>query len=179
MFKHYPKLSAIALTYLLAFGVFAALGPDTAHHLVEPLGIGGIIVAGALYTYGFTASLGAVVLFALVPDYSPVMLALLGGFGATVADLTIFRFMKGTLHKEVLKISHSPIIKYIVQSRAARTKWIRNAAGFFIIASPLPDEIGIALISMTRMNEETFRIVDFCANVLGIYALAYVATMLY
>jgi hypothetical protein len=107
------------------------------------------------------------------------MLALLGGLGATVADLTIFKFMKGSIHKEVLKISHTPFIKFIVQSHVARTKWLRNIAGFCIIASPLPDEIGIALISLTRMNEETFRIVDFCANALGIYALAILATLLY
>ena len=179
MFKHFPQFTAVILTYLLAFGVFAALGPATAHAIVAPLGIGGIIVAGALYTYGFTASIGAVLLFALAPDYSPVLLALLGGLGATVADLTIFGFFKGTLHKEVNKVASIPAIKFVIKSRLFRSAWVRDLLGFLIIASPLPDEIGIALISMTRMTKSTFRIVDFSANVLGIYFLAIMGMLVY
>jgi hypothetical protein len=56
---------------------------------------------------------------------------------------------------------------------------VRNTLGFLIIASPLPDEIGVALISMTRMDETTFRTLDFAANAFGIYVLAIAATAVY
>ena len=179
VFKHYPRLSIVALTYALAFAIFGAIGPDTAHALVEPFGLGGIIVAGALYTYGFTASIGAVLLVALAPDYSPITLALLGGVGATIADLTLYRFFKGSLHLEIGRIAKIPMVSVIVKSPLLRRKKIRNILGFLVIASPLPDEIGIALISLTRMNESTFRIVDFAANVVGIYLLATLGGLIY
>ena len=179
MFKHYPRLTAVVLTYLVAFGVFAAVGPMTAHNLVEPLGIGGIILAGALYTYGFTASIGAVLLIALAPDYSPVVLALLGGIGATISDITIFTFIRGSLHKEINQLAKHTTVARILKSRALNQKWIRDILGFLVIASPLPDEVGITFLTMTRMDDATFRIVDFTANVLGIYILAIIATLVY
>jgi hypothetical protein len=56
---------------------------------------------------------------------------------------------------------------------------MRNLVGFLIITSPFPDEIGVAFLSMTKMDESTFRVVSFAANVLGVYLLASAGTLLY
>ncbi len=179
MFRNYPKLSAVLLSYIIVFGLFAVIGPQDVHHLVEPLGIGGIIVAGALYTYGFTASLGAVLLIAITPDHSPFLMAFLGALGATAADITIFKFLKGNLRSEVLRIAKFRPIRLVLNSKLMRARPIRALVGFLVIASPLPDEIGVAFISMTRMQISQFRLVCFAANFVGVYALTALGNIVY
>lgn len=179
MFKHYPKLSAILLTYPLALGIFAAIGPETMHLIVEPWGTGGIFVAGALYTYGFTASAAMFIIPAFLPHYSPIAIALIAGLGATLADVTIFRLLKGNLKKEIQRVAKIPTVKRVLGTPLMKIKAVRNIIGFLIITSPFPDELGIAFLTMAKMDEPTFRIVSFAANVLGVYLLASAGTLLY
>lgn len=179
MFSHYPKLTAIALTYPVALFIFAAIGPQAMHLLVEPFGIGGILLAGALYTYGFTASAAMFIIPSFLPDYPVILIALVAGLGATLADITIFRLMKGDLKTEIQRVSKIPSVRKVLRSGLLRQKVVRNLLGFLIIMSPFPDEIGVAFLSMTRMNEPTFRIVSFAANILGVYLLASAGTLLY
>ena len=179
MFSHYPKLTAIALTYPVALFIFAAIGPEAMHLLVEPFGIGGVFLAGALYTYGFTASAAMFIIPAFLPDYPVILIALVGGLGATLADITIFRLMKGNLKTEITRVSKIPSVRKVLKSTVLKQKIVRNIVGFCIIMSPFPDEIGVAFLSMTKMNENTFRIVSFAANILGVYLLASAGTLLY
>ena len=179
MFKHYPKLSAILLTYPLAIFIFSAVGPEAMHLLVEPFGIGGILVAGALYTYGFTASAAMLILPSFLPDYPVIFIALLGGVGATLADLTIFRLLKGNLRHEIDRVRKIPSVRRVIMSPLLKPKLMRDIVGFLIIMSPFPDEIGITFLSLARMDEPTFRIVSFAANVIGIYLLASAGTLIY
>ncbi len=179
MFKNYPKLSAVLLSYIIVFGLFAIIGPADVHHLVEPLGIGGIIVAGALYTYGFTASLGAVLLVAITPDYSPFLMAFLGALGATAADITIFKFLKGNLRHEVQRIARFKPVRQILASPLIKNRAARSMLGFLVVASPLPDEIGVAFLSMTKMSLSQFRLVTFAANFVGVYALTALSHIVY
>lgn len=176
---HYPKLSAILLTYPIAIFLMAAIGPAALHALVEPFGIGGIFIAGALYTYGFTASAALFIIPAFLPDYSPIFIALVAGLGATLADITIFKFMKGNLKKEIQSVARIPAVRRTLNSRILRHPWSRALVGFLVISSPFPDEIGVAFLSMTRMDESTFRIVSFGANILGVYLLASAGTLVY
>lgn len=179
MFSHYPRLSAIALTYPVAFFVFLAIGPQAAHLIVEPFGIGGILIAGAMYTYGFTASAAMFLIPSFLPDYPVIFIALLAGLGATLADITIFRLLKGNLKREIDRVRKIPSVRRVVMSPLLKPKIMRDIVGFLIIMSPFPDEIGVAFLSLARMDESTFRIVSFAANVLGIYLLASAGTLLY
>lgn len=149
------------------------------HLLVEPFGIGGVFLAGALYTYGFTASAAMFIIPAFLPDYPVILIALVGGLGATLADITIFRLMKGNLKTEITSVSKIPSVRKVLKSTVLKQKIVRNIVGFCIIMSPFPDEIGVAFLSMTKMNESTFRIVSFAANILGVYLLASAGTLLY
>ena len=179
VFTHYPKLSAILLTYPLAFFIFASIGPEAMHLIVEPFGIGGIFVAGALYTYGFTASAAMFLIPSFLPDYPVIFIALIAGLGATLADITIFRLLKGNLKKEIDRVRRIPSVRRIIMSPVMRPKIVRDVIGFLIIMSPFPDEIGVTFLSLARMDEPTFRIVSFAANVLGVYLLASAGTLLY
>ncbi len=149
------------------------------HLIVEPFGIGGIFVAGALYTYGFTASAAMFLIPSFLPDYPVIFIALIAGLGATLADITIFRLLKGNLKKEIDRVRRIPAVGRVLSTPLLRFTFVRNIIGFVIIMSPLPDELGVAFLTMTKMHESTFRIVSFTANILGVYLLASAGTLLY
>lgn len=179
MFTKYPKITAVLLTYPLAYFLFLGVGYDTVHAFLEPIGIGGIFIAGSLYTYGFTASSALFIIPSFLPDYSPLFIALVGGLGATAADLTIFKLLKGNLGDEIDAFRKIPIVRRTLNSRALRPALVRDLLGFLIIMSPFPDEIGVAFLTLARANDATFRIISLTANILGIYLLASAATLLY
>jgi hypothetical protein len=47
--------------------------------------------------------------------------------------------------------------------------------GGLIIASPLPDELGLALMGFVKTNNWTFAIISILCNALGIFVIAVVA----
>jgi hypothetical protein len=47
--------------------------------------------------------------------------------------------------------------------------------GAIIIISPFPDEIGVALMGLTRMNKLSFLVLTYILNSVGIFILALVA----
>ena len=109
--KHFPRLTTIVLSYCAAFLVFLLLGPNFFGHYITPLGTLGIFIAGMLYTYSFTTSIGALLLVPFVLHYPPGYIALIGGCGSLIGDLTIFRLIRNDLHKEVKRIAASRIVK--------------------------------------------------------------------
>jgi hypothetical protein len=173
--KHYPKLTTIALSYIAAAILFLFLGEDFFHTLIVPLGIVGIFIAGSLYTYSFTASIGALLLIALAPHYPAGMIAVVGGIGATLADWTLFRFVGNALHKEIKHLSNSRFVCDIGATSLFCQAWFRNLLGAIILASPFPDEIAVALMSTTKIRKETFIWLTFIADTIGIYLLVSIA----
>ncbi len=51
--------------------------------------------------------------------------------------------------------------------------------GALVIASPIPDEIGIAIMSSAKIDTVSFALLTFIADVLGIYALVSAASLFY
>lgn len=171
MLKRFPHLTTIAFSYVAALLLFFFLGEQFFHNLLTPFGIAGVFIAGALYTYSFSSAAGAVLLLALAPYYSPGVIAVVGGLGAVAADLTIFRFITHDLKKEVGRIAKSALVCQIGAKAIFCKQWFRNALGFMILASPAPDELGIAMISTTKISKETFVVLMFIADMVGIYLL--------
>src|SRR3989344_3365363 len=133
MFKHFPHLTTVGLSYIAAFLILAFLGPDFFHDLIVPFGLIGAFVAGMLYTYSFTASTGALLLIAIAPEYSAGIIAVVAGIGALLSDMAILRFMKNSLKREVLRIAASSFFKKIGKVPVLKERWFRDAVGALII----------------------------------------------
>ncbi len=177
MLKHFPRLTTVALSYLAAFLLLTFLGHDVFEDLILPFGIFGIFVAGMLYTYSFTASIGALLIVAIANDYSPGLIAVVGGIGSLVSDVTIFKLVRNDLHKEVARIGRAPLMKRLGATPVFRERWFRDALGALVVASPLPDEIGIGIMASTKIKEDAFLYLAFIADMVGIYVLVTAATM--
>lgn len=133
----------------------------------------GILFAGALFSSVFTTAPAIVLLAGFGNTAHPAVVGLLGGAGAVLADLLLFQFVKGRLAEDanyLLKEFHLRKLRHFL-----KIGWIRWIAAFFgaiVIASPLPDELGIALLGISRMHAFTFAPLAYIMNSLGIYLIA-------
>ena len=129
---------------------------------------------GILYAYGFTASL-ATGSFLVVADYQNIILTgIIAGMGALIGDLIIFRFIRKSFNKELNQLSKT---KYLKKARSFFNRHsvlnkIVPLLAYIIIASPLPDEIGVALAASYRdVTTKSFAITSYLLNTAGIFTI--------
>jgi len=97
-----------------------------------------------------------------------------GGLGALIADLAIYKFVKFSFANEFnrLKKTHllSTLNHFLNKALSIKEKhYLLWAFGGFIIASPLPDEAGIILLSgLTHIKQSKLAIISYTFNTLGI-----------
>lgn len=63
--------------------------------------------------------------------------------------------------------------------RLRSARWLMGAVGMLIIASPLPDKLGIALLGFSKTKQRFFLLLSFTANFLGILAIGLAAQRLH
>lgn len=131
----------------------------------------GAFFGGILFVSTFTVATGGIILFSLAQYLHPVEIALVAGLGAVVGDLLIFRLIKNDLQTELRTIYNSRLNGRHI-SRLLHTKyfsWSLPVIGAIIIASPLPDEIGISLMGLSKIKTFKFVFVSFLLNTIGIF----------
>lgn len=162
---------------LLAYTLFQH---DFFKIIAETLNSGGyvsIFVAGFLFTYGFTTPFAIGFFAALAPTVNILPAALLAAVGSLLADLLIFRFIRSSFADELEKFRVSYLFQKISglfhehMSDAVKKYVLWTFAGL-ILASPLPDEVGVSLISgTTKLNQTVFGVIAFSCNFVGILAV--------
>ena len=139
----------------------------------------GAFIAGLFFTSIFTTAPAIVILGELAQTISPWQVALVGGFGALLADLLIFRFFTDHVSediKHVMRKYHIGKRRSIFRSRLVR--WFIPFLGALVIASPLPDELGIALLGFAKFPVKVFMLLSFVLNFAGILAIGLIARSL-
>lgn len=169
------------ITYFLIgliVAVFLAQN-DTFHQIltqIESLEYIGAFLAGILFVSSFTIATATVVIAILAQDLNPFALALIGGAGAVIGDLIIFRFVKDHLTRELgllLPREEKSHLKILLKS--PYIAWMLPIIGGLIIASPLPDELGISLLGMANTSQTKLIVISYLSNAFGILAIASVA----
>lgn len=168
---HYKNLTYLALSLIFTF---ILLKNETFHGLLLHLGNYGYIsafIGGVLFVSTFTISIGSVMLLVIAETLHPVEIGIVAGMGAIFSDLTIFHFVRSRgLVEEVKHISG-----YLGGDRVSHllhTKyfsWTLPVVGALIIASPLPDELGVGLIGISKMKTYQFVLLSFILNAVGIF----------
>lgn len=168
---HYKNLTYLAISFVLAL---ILLRTETFRVTLSHLGnygYFGALIGGMLFVSTFTVSIGAVILLFLAKTLHPIEIGLIAGVGAVLSDLMIFRFIRSKgLIEEIKhffnyfggdKISHLIHTKYF--------SWTLPVIGALIIASPLPDELGVSLMGISRMKTRNFIALSFILNSIGIF----------
>lgn len=136
----------------------------------------GAFLAGIFFTSLLTVAPATVVLAELAQKQPLWQLSLVGGLGALLGDYIIFQFIKdrlsGHLH-DYLNRGRSR--RFLALFRLGIWRWIMFALGALVIASPLPDEVGLMMMGLTRVKTSYFVFLSFTLNALGILAVGLVA----
>lgn len=173
MLRKYPKMTVIVLSYILFLLVFYTIDERAFDEIFLKLGIVGIFITGTLYTYGFTGGLATFLIILIAKDNHPIFLAIIGGLGALTADLTIFRLIRNGLNKEINHLARTRFFKAIGSWPVIKHRISRDILGLLVIASPLPDEFGIAILSRDKLiGSKLFAVIAFLTNAIGIYIIA-------
>ena len=146
---------------------------------VKDLGYPGIFLTGVFFVSTFTVVPASIVLFYLAKEFNIFEVVLLAGLGSMVGDYIIFRFLKDKIFKELkpifLQLGGSHVSKLFSTPYFA---WFAPALGAIIIASPLPDEIGIGLLGVTKLKNWQFMILSFVLNSFGIFVIITLVNLL-
>lgn len=170
-FKH-KNLFLLFLSIIAAIVLSKVEAFNTLLLTLGNFGYLGAFVAGMLFVVSFTAATGAIILIALATFLSPLEIGIIAGFGAVLGDLIIFRFIKDDLVEELSPVYHKLGGDHL--TRVLHTKyfsWTLPVIGALIIASPLPDEIGVSLLGIAKMKTYKFILLSFLLNTIGIFLI--------
>lgn len=133
-------------------------------------------VIGLFFTSVLTTTPAIVAIAEFSKYVSPVLLALVGAAGAVCGDLLIFRFVRSPLaHYFVRLASHTKLQKVGGALSAGPLWWLVPALGAIVIASPLPDELGLIMMGLSHIRMSEFIVLSYAMNAAGIFFIAMAA----
>lgn len=140
----------------------------------------GSLIAGFFFTSIFTTAPAIVTLGEIARIQAIVPTALLGALGAVVGDFIIFRFIRDRFSEHVLQLlGHRGVGKRIhALFKLKLFRLVSLFVGSLIIASPLPDELGLSLFGFSKIKTSWFIPLSFISNFIGIILIGLVARAL-
>lgn len=139
---------------------------------IQSLRFIGSFIAGMFFISVFTVAPASVMLVEIAQNTPIWEVAILGGLGAVVGDYIIFRFIRDTLADEIVNFFRkTKLQKVIGVFRLSAFRWLIPLVGAIIVASPLPDELGLTMMGLSKVNTRVFILISFVLNSLGIFLL--------
>ena len=174
----YPKIMLLILAIILTYFLFRNPFVQTYVSHLGALSYIGIFIAGILFAFGFTAPLSVGFFISLNP--SNIWIAgIIGGLGALIADLIIFKTIKISFEDEFKRLRNSKAIvkikRVIERSFSEKIKvYLMYAFAGILIASPLPDEAGVIMLAgLTKISAKSLALISFILNTFGIIILLF------
>ncbi len=147
--------------------------------LLEYLGGGTILasfVAGMFFTSVATTAPSLAVLGELSLAGNFIVVALVGGLGAVLGDFVLFTFVRDRISRDASFLLRGPRAMRVLHIfKHRRFRRVLPIVGALIIASPLPDELGLALMGFSKMSNRYFFVISYIMNVAGILLIGLVA----
>ena len=172
----YPKLTLYVIAVICAYFVFQIPSVLSFVSSFDSWIYLPVFFGGLLYSAGFTTPI-ATGFFLALNSSDIYVAALIGGVGALIADMGIFSFIRLSFMDEFKLLKHSSFIRHVSSGvRMIVPEKFRSFLVYIlvviIIASPLPDELGIALLAgFTRVHPYGFMVISYIGNTLGILLL--------
>lgn len=173
----YPKLMFLLIAVVLAYALFRTEAVQSFFHGLQEFGYASCFFGGMLFAFGFGAPFGVAILVTIAKDVNVLLGALLGGLGALLSDYLLFKFIRLTFVDEIDRFKNS---KAFGLFRGLLVRRVPPKVSFYlslglaglVIASPLPDEFGVALLAgITTVRERVFAVISFSLNTFGILAV--------
>lgn len=166
-------LSLCIAWYLLKSGVLNNLVSS-----ILPIKFLADFIAGALYASFLTTPIALAMLIILSPSNNPIIIALIGGIGASLVDLLLVKFLRNE-KKEVNLVSHELHLERINKFLAKwNLQFITPFLGAIIIISPFPDELGLLLMGASKLKYSQVAVITYILNVIAILLITIPANLL-
>ncbi len=170
-------LSIIALSILVAVIIIKANILSSVLAGTSSYKFLGAFIAGMFFTSIFTTAPAIAALGEIAINNSLYSTAFFGALGAVLGDIVIFQFIRDELSVhfgELLK--HNTIWKRLhTLFKLKYFRWFTFLLGGIVIASPLPDELGIGLLGVSKTKTNIFIPVSFFFNFIGILSIGLIA----
>lgn len=133
-------------------------------------------VAGLFFTSVLT-TIPALVAVVEIATYVPAWeVAFFGGVGAVCGDVLVFRFVRSGLVERIMRAAIHPRVRTVGKVIASGPLWwVAPVFGAILIASPLPDELGLFMMGISHIRAVQFIPLVFVANMAGIFIIAQLA----
>lgn len=176
----YPKFLLLALTFVIAYVILSQVKHSHLDSLLASTGYAGVFISGILFAYGFTSGPATSLLMILSKSTNIIFAGVVGGLGALIADMIIFRFVRHSFSDEIDKMSKEKIVTDVSNQIPKRIRdYLLPAAAGVVIASPLPDEIGVSMMAASKkVSNNMFTVLSFLLNTAGIIIILYTGTLL-
>ena len=171
------------ITFLISLGVgiFILQSPQL-HDAVTHLGnfeYTGAFVAGFFVILTFTVIPSLAVLLTLSQTMNPFLLSLLAGLGGMCGDYLLMRYFRSEtdqlLSDQTLR--NHRMLKRVLNSKLMH--WVGPVIGAIIVASPFPDELGITLLGISRLETKKFLPLVFVLDTVGIFLIVTIGNLFY
>lgn len=170
----YPRFFALILTIIIAILIFSNEKIMSPENFLVVENYLSSFTLGILYVYGFTAALSTGALLVIAKQQNIFVTGIIAGLGALMGDLIIFKFVRGTFNGELKQFGKTGFMKKtrkFLKEHTALNMAVPLIA-YIVIASPLPDEIGVSLIAAYKNTDtKAFSIIAFLLNTTGIFII--------
>ena len=130
-----------------------------------------VFFSGLFFTSAFTTAFAIAFFVELGGSLNIFVTALIGGVGAVVGDFILFYFIKDRFSDDVMSLAGNSKRKIRTLFKSKLFKIFSPFVAGLIIASPLPDELGISLLGFGKAKTRNFLIFSFLANCIGIFLI--------
>ena len=165
-------LSLVSLYFLADFPWFKDIVSR-----IGNAGFVGAFLAGILFVSIFTVAPAALVIYDLADKINPYEVAVFAALGAVIGDYLILRFLKDRVFGELtpLLTKTKGIQKVGQLFHTPYFSWLIPIFGAVLIASPMPDEIGIGFLGLSKIKNWQFILLTFLLNAVGIFIIVTLA----
>ena len=176
-FKYkYPKLTILGIFILASYFIFRQPSVSSFFSSLDSLSYLGIFIAGFLFSFGFTTPF-AVGLFLIINPGNMALAVAIGAIGSFFSDLLIFKMIKMSFMDEFEEIEETKAMRKfsrVINSNITKKfkLYLLYIFSGIIMASPLPDEFGVALLTgLGHIRVSTLAILSLVTKAIGIYLI--------
>ena len=174
---HKPHLGRDSLIIAASISIAVFIAKENlVAHFVSTVGFVPIeaFIAGFFFTSLLTIT-PAGIAFAEMAHVAPLMqIATWGAAGAVLGDLILFLFVRDAISQDLMTMLRGSWIRKLkALFKSPFLSWAVPVAGALAIASPLPDEVGLAMLGLSKTDLRFLIPVSYAMNFLGILLIGF------
>ncbi len=182
-----PNRAKVLISHLLLFCVSIFIGLYVLNHpwflqiVTVSLEVGFVsaFIAGLFFTSALTSPIGIAMFFILGETNNVLLLALIGALGSVLGDSLLLKYLGNSITEDI-EIFTGPLkkrVKFLHFFKKRIFSLPLFLLATLIIASPLPDELGITLLASIKIRPAYFLVFSYSVNFLGILAISEIGSL--